>query len=79
MPLLYTASITSDANGANDNTLHSLVIVLSITAVVQGGELPVLPVGLTLLPKPLIHVAEMSGSVDRPTLQSTSWSIATLK
>src|SRR5688500_17431918 len=78
-PLLYTASITFDASGANASTLHWWLMVLSITAVVQGGEVPVLPVGLTLLPNPLVHVAAMSGFVERPTLQSTSWSITTLK
>jgi len=48
-------------------------------AVVQGGEVPFAPVGLTLLPKPLVQVAVLSEFVERPTAQSTSWSIVTLK
>ena len=55
------------------------VYVDDLTAVVHGGELPVLPVGLTLLPNPLVHVAVVSAFVERPMLQSTSWSITTLK
>ena len=78
-PLLYTASMTSESSGANANVLHSFDIVLSMTAVVHGGEVPLAPVGLTLLPKPFVQVAETSAFVDLPTAQSTSWSIATLK
>src|SRR5262245_12452720 len=72
MPLPYTASITSEASGAHERTLHWFVIVLSMTAVVLGGDVPATPVGLTLLPNPLVHVAAVSTFVDRPTAQSTS-------
>src|SRR6185436_4189075 len=71
--------MTFDASGANDIALHSFVIVLSMTATVHGGEVPARPVGLVLVPKPLVQVGAVSALVDRPTAQSTSWSIVTLK
>src|SRR6478672_3578467 len=74
-PSLYTASITSEGSGANNNALHSKVIVLSMTAVVHGGEVPVLLIGSVLVPNPFVQVAAMSALVERPTEQSTSCSI----
>src|SRR6185295_7440839 len=66
-PLPYTASIASESSGANVRTLHCCNIVLSITAVVHGGEVPVFPVGLTLLPNPFVQAAAVSAFVERPT------------
>ena len=71
--------MTFDASGANASALHSKVIVLSMTAVVQGGEVPVAPLGLVFVPNPLVHDAAVSAFVDRPTAQSSSCPIATLK
>src|SRR6185503_15997415 len=71
--------MTSEASGANDIVLHSLVIVLSITATVHGGDVPARPVGLVLVPNPLVQAAAVSALVERPTAQSTSWSSVTLK
>ena len=64
--------MTFVASGANASALHSFAIVLSMTAVVHGGDVPFAPVGLTLLPNPFVHDAAVSALVDRPTAQSTS-------
>ena len=64
--------MTFAASGANVSALHSNVIVLSMTAVVHVGDVPVFPVGLVLVPNPLVHVAVVSALADRPTAQSTS-------
>src|SRR2546423_8841766 len=71
-PLLYTASITFDASGANASALHSFAIVLSMTAVVRGGDAPTLPVGLVFAPNPFVHDARVSAFEDLPTAQSIS-------
>ena len=78
-PFVYTASMTFDASGANASALHSFVIVLSITAIVQGGDVPVCRWDSRCCRSRWSTTPPMSGLVERPTLQSTSWSITTLK